>query len=221
MLQQFWSRNYELDYCLNDNTQQPIETETEELTESNSDNDCALATLRSKVKATSGSFEVSDINEQETVTAAKKRKITNETRWRKKKPQYENTIFIGTEDEEPLKTHKSPIIYFKQFFDPNNNQWNKSLFSSNQWKMYKYNFKTRSRRFWGSSFLQVYWSFHNIDCMGIIQQKCLLSVMPLVLTSLNTWNAFCMSATTNLLQRKMMTVMIFCISWDQSLIPSS
>ena len=114
--------------------------------------------------------------------------------------------------------------YFKilwRWTDPNNNQWNKSLFSSNQCKMYKYNFKKRSRRFWGSSFLQVYWNFHNIDCVGIIQQKCLLSVMPLVLTGLNTWNAFFMSATTNLLQRKMMTVMIFCISWDQSLIPSS
>ena len=54
------------------------------------------------------------------ISAAKKRKLTNETCWRKKKPHYENTIFIGTEDEEPLKTHKSPILYFKhtsKFFD--------------------------------------------------------------------------------------------------------
>ena len=34
-----------------------------------------------------------------------------------KKPHYENTKLIGTEDEEPLETHESPILYFKQFFD--------------------------------------------------------------------------------------------------------
>ena len=104
----------ELDYCLNDDTQQPTERETEEeLTESDNDNDCALATLQHKVKPTSRSSEVSDINEEETETAGKKRKITNQTRWQKKKPHYENTKFIGTEDEEPLETHESPILYFK------------------------------------------------------------------------------------------------------------
>ena len=107
----------ELDYCLKDDTQQPIESETEELTESNSDNNCALETLRGKINPTSGSSEVSDINEEETVTAAKKRKITNQTCWRKKKRYYENTKFIGTEDEEPLETHKSLILHFKEFFD--------------------------------------------------------------------------------------------------------
>ena len=71
----------EVDYCLNDDTQQPIESENEEeLTESDSDNDCALGTLRRKIKPTSGSSEVSDINEEETVTAGKKLKITNQTR---------------------------------------------------------------------------------------------------------------------------------------------
>ena len=106
----------ELDYCLKDDTQQPIESETEELTESNSDNNCALETLRGKINPTSGSSEVSDINEEETVTVAKKRKITNQTRWRKKKLHQENTKFIGTEDGELLETHESPILYFKEFF---------------------------------------------------------------------------------------------------------
>ena len=55
----------EVDYCLSDDTQQPIESENEEeLTESDSDNDCALGTLRRKIKPTSGSSEVSDINEE-------------------------------------------------------------------------------------------------------------------------------------------------------------
>ena len=90
----------ELDYCLNDDTQQSIESETEEkLTESDSDNDCVLATLRPKIKPTSGSSEASDINKEETVTAAKKRKIINQTRWREEKPHYENTKFIGTKDK--------------------------------------------------------------------------------------------------------------------------
>ena len=90
----------ELDYCLNDDTQQSIEHETEEkLTESDSDNDCVLATLRPKIKPTSGSSEASDINKEETVTAAKKRKIINQTRWREEKPHYENTKFIGTKDK--------------------------------------------------------------------------------------------------------------------------
>ena len=45
--------------------------------------------------------------------------------------------------------------------------------------------------------------------------------MAWVLTSLNNWKAFFMSGTTTLLQRKMMTIMILCIRWDQSLILSS
>ena len=81
---------------------------------SDSDNDCVLATLRLKIKPTSGSSEASDINEEETVTAANKRKIINQGIGQRKSltMKIQSTLVLRTRN--PLK-HSN-----HQYFASNN-----------------------------------------------------------------------------------------------------